>query len=205
MPGSRFSFSTVRGCRNAALAAHAAVALACASGSAPPAAAGTASGAASEGLERYLPLPHDTVYVYDTLTETGDAGVLIMRVRRTRPGVAELGVAGRARRLELSADAIAHATGGYLLKAPLELGRQYQGSSGTVRITAVDRAIQVPAGSFLGCLETVEQSPSPPRSITTIFCPHVGIVQLDVSAEVEGELSQETATLKSFGPAVNLE
>ncbi len=93
MSRSRFSFSRVRGCRSAALAAHAAVALACASGSAPPAAAGSESGAASEGLERYLPLPHDTVYVYDTLNETGDAGVLIMRVRRTRPGVAELGVA----------------------------------------------------------------------------------------------------------------
>src|SRR5690606_19532466 len=107
--------------------------------------------------------------------------------------------------LHLSPDGIAHAAGGFLLKRPLEVGRQYAGSSGTVRITAVDRAIQVPAGSFVGCLETLEQSPSPPRSITTIFCPHVGIVLLDVSAETQGELTQETATLKSFGPAVDLE
>src|SRR5687767_6144363 len=83
-------------------------------------------------FERYLPLAHDTIYSYETFAEnTGEQGILVMHVQRPRPGRVDLVVAGRARRLEIVADGIQHLTGGYVLQAPLELGRSWKGSEGT--------------------------------------------------------------------------
>lgn len=153
-----------------------------------------------------MPLTHDTVFAYDTLSEaTGETGLLVINITRPRPDMAELRVGGRAQRLEIVSDGIRHTTGGYLLKSPLAVGARYKGQFGDVRVTAVDRAIDVPAGKFSGCAETVEEASAPaPKKVTTTYCPNVGMVLLVAEGMVEGAYATERATLRSFGPRLDL-
>jgi hypothetical protein len=158
---------------------------------------------ATTELNRLLPLEDGTVYSYDTVTEpSGERGLLILEIRRRRPDMAELVVAGRTRRLIVNAHDIAHATGGYFLKEPLTVGATYKGDFGTVRITGVDKSVTLPAGAYTGCLETTEEAVSAEgeKRTVTLFCPGVGITRRETEAEQEGMQATERITLKSFGP-----
>src|SRR5687768_4495959 len=77
---------------------HVLVAAACG----PPAAPSRPSSsehAVQADVNRYLPLTHDTVFAYDTLSEaTGETGVLVINITRPRSDMAELRVGGRAQR-----------------------------------------------------------------------------------------------------------
>jgi hypothetical protein len=156
--------------------------------------------------ERYLPLVHDTVFAYETSSEaTGETGVLMMSIARPRPDLAEVKIGSRVQRLDLSKEGIRHATGGYLLKAPLAVGSRYKGQFGEVRITTLDRAVEVPAGKFKGCLETVEETQVPAaKRATTVFCPDVGIVILVAEGTSDGEYTVERAQLRSHGPRIDI-
>jgi hypothetical protein len=157
--------------------------------------------------ERYLPLVHDTVFAYETSSEaTGETGVLMMSVARPRADLAEIKIGSRIQRLDLVQDGIRHATGGYLLKAPLAVGSRFKGQFGEVKITTLDRAVEVPAGKFVGCLETVEETQVPaPKRATTVFCPGVGIVILVAEGTSDGEYTVERAQLRSHGPRVDID
>jgi len=174
--------------------------------SAPPPAQTPAKPAGAADVSRYLPLKHDSVFAYDTMSEaTGESGVLIVQVTRPRPDMAELKVGGRAQRLDIGTDGIRHATGGYLLKAPLTVGSRYKGQFGEVSVTSVERTMHVPAGNFVGCVETVEEARTPvAKKVTTTFCPDVGMVLLVAEGMLEGAYAAERATLRSFGPRVDL-
>jgi hypothetical protein len=155
-------------------------------------------------LERYLPLQTDTVFSYETERESsGERGLLVLRVNRPRPDMAEL-IGPKTERLDFRVDAIDYASGGTLLKAPLAVGATWRGRVGTVRVASTDKAISVPAGKFAGCIETVEQAPAAGATITTVFCPEVGIVSIDAQGSIDGEIDRETARLRYFGPAVDL-
>jgi hypothetical protein len=159
--------------------------------------------APTTALNRILPLENGVVYSYDTVTEpSGERGLLILEVRRPRPDMAELIVAGRTRRLIVNAHDIAHATGGFLLKEPLTVGATYKGDFGNVRITGVEKSVTLPAGAYTGCLETTEEivSAEGEKRTVTLFCPGVGIAQRETEAEQEGMRATERITLKSFGP-----
>jgi len=164
--------------------------------------------AASDPLapERYLPLVDDTVFAYETSSEaTGESGVLMMAVRRERPERAEVKIGGRIQRLDIAPDGIRHASGGYLLKPPLKVGAEFRGQFGTVKVTTLERSVEVPAGKFTGCLETVEETRAPvPKRATTVFCPEVGIVMLVAEGTSDGEYTVERAVLRSHGPRVDI-
>jgi hypothetical protein len=177
------------------------VAVAAGCGKPPPPSAPPPRLATTE-LNRFLPLEDATVYSYDTVTEpSGERGLLILEIRRPRPDMAELIVAGRTRRLTVNAHDIAHATGGYFLKEPLTVGATYKGDFGTVRITGVDKSITLPGGAYTGCLETTEEAVSADgeKRTVTLFCPGVGIAQRETEAEQEGMRATERISLKSFG------
>lgn len=173
-------------------------AFACADPATTPAARAPAPPA--EGVERYLPLPEGFVYQYDIETDTGETGRMMMHVSRPRAGMAELEVAGKVQRLEVSADAVQHATGGYLLKAPLDLGAEWKGQFGTVRVASVTRSVQTPAGAFQACVETVEEATTPPKRATSIYCLDVGLVRLHIEGEQGDEAVSVETTLRSYGP-----
>ncbi len=170
-------------------------------GAAPP------KPAAVTPVEKYLPLENDTVFAYETESEgSSDRGFFVMHVTRPREGRADLTMGQKVRRLELVPEGIRLTEGGFLLKAPVAEGASWRGTDSTIRVVTLARQISVPAGSFTECLETEETSggAGAGRRVTTVFCPGVGIVLLDVEGVIAGESMRETARLKSFGPRVDI-
>jgi hypothetical protein len=176
----------------------------------PPAKTAATSAAAPEApsdVERYLPLEDGTVYSYDTQSEGNPThGVLIVQISRPRKGRVDLRMGSRTERFELEPGGVADLEGGYLLKAPLRVGATWKGKAGTVRITAMDEKVKVPAGEFEGCIRTLEEMllTEISRRVTSVYCPHVGLVIVDAEASTQDGHQRETATLKSFGPRVDI-
>jgi hypothetical protein len=159
------------------------------------------------GAERFLPLRDATVFAYETESQTtGERGMLVLEVRRPRSELAELVVAGRVRRLEVTAAGIQHVEGGWLLKEPLSVGASWPGDFGSVQVTALDRAVTAPAGTFTDCLETTESASGPnfTKKTTTTYCPQVGIVLRHTEVESDEGAGVETIRLKSHGPRVDV-
>jgi len=152
-------------------------------------------------LERFLPLRDGDVLSYWVYVGRG-AGreQAIFQVERRDAEHASLRSGNDARELVLGPDGIRRATGGYLLRAPLVPGAEWDGPLGRVQLVAVDRSIEVSAGHFTGCVETREtmHSDAGPRSISTVYCPDVGITSIDV---VGGERFE----LRSYGRRVDLD
>jgi hypothetical protein len=173
--------------------------------SAPPAAESAEAEGATASVARYLPLQAGTVLAYDTLNETtAERGVVMLQVRRPRAHTVELDDGGRVQRLELVADGVRHSTGGYWLQLPIRVGTQFKGQFGKVMVTKLNRRIEVPAGKFTGCLETVEQDPTGSKQATTVFCPDVGMVSFEVEG-TSGKLSTRVRfLLRSYGPKVDI-
>jgi hypothetical protein len=185
--------------------------LACGSSEPPPTSVGPpaweTSGSmmpsASSGtpLERYFPLVDGHIYSYATMTETGEPGALVLTARRASPTYGELRVSARARRFAYAPEGVVNAdTGAFLLKAPLVPGSSWPGEHGGVtRVDAADLVVTVPAGSFTGCVRTVEERRGDvPVRYTTVFCPDIGVVALEVASG----MSLERAELKSYAPPV---
>ncbi len=114
--------------------------------------------------------------------------------------------------LEIRPDGIIRSeTSAYVLKAPFTTGAEWPGEAGSVvRIGAVDRTVEVPAGTFVGCIETIEEiravsGPLPSRRVTTTYCPDVGVTLLHAEVWRAGHHMGEHATLRSFGKPIQLE
>jgi hypothetical protein len=177
-------------------------AVACAASPAPPAEA-SKSPVLSQ-LAQYLPLQHNTVFSYESYIEdTNERGLVVFEIARPRPELAELSIAGQVRkRYYFEPGGVRSGQGGYLLKAPLALNAEWTGDDGKVRVTSVNQSVDVPAGKFSGCIQTVEQAQlgAARRTTTTVFCPGVGITTLQIEGEQEGTSVLQRLRLKSFGP-----
>ena len=154
-------------------------------------------------LTRYLPLENDTVFSYETYIEdTNERGIAVFEIKRPRPELAELSIAGQVRkRYYFEPAGVRSSKGGYLLKSPLSLNSEWTGDDGKVKVTSVSQSVDVPAGKFSGCLQTVEQAQlgSATRKTTTVFCPGVGITVLEIEAQQDATSVLQRLTLKSFG------
>jgi hypothetical protein len=151
-----------------------------------------------------LPLEHDTVFSYLTSNDAGEQGMMVLQVRRPRPDLAELDVAGRVQRLDVAPGSVMHAGGGYLLKDPIVEGATFRGAFGDVRIAVVGHTVEVPAGKFEGCVVTLEESAQPFKRAESTYCPEVGLVALVVEASGEDDALRVETRLKSHGPRVQL-
>jgi hypothetical protein len=178
-------------------------------GAAAPVAA--AAKAPESAVSRFFPLVDGTQWAYDAEEDgTGNKGVFVTRAKAMAGPRFSLVTGQRSRIVEVRADGITRAdTGTYLLRAPLALGAEWPGEGGTVvRVAAVDRIVDVTAGKFVGCLDTVEEQRSagrePARRITTTYCPDVGIVSLHAEAWENGRRAGERAVLRSFGKPISL-
>lgn len=180
----------------------AAMSAACASG--PAAQPNSAPAASPDELTRYLPLENDTVFSYATyIEETNERGLAVFEIKRPRPELAELSIAGKVRkRYYFEPGGVRSSQGGYLLKLPLEQNAEWRGDDGNVKVTNVNLSVDVPAGKFSGCIQTVEdaQLGAARRRTTTVFCPGVGITVLEINAEQEGMSVLQRLSLKAFGP-----
>lgn len=174
---------------------------------APPSTAAPSAQQHSSGTaaERLFPLVDRHMYHYATETDDGQ-GILVARVTRSEPRFGELAMGGNSKRFEYAADGVrllrSGAAPAYVLKEPLQKGASWRGEhGGTVEIVAVATTVEVAAGRFDGCLQTVEQRGGDrPLRVATTFCPDVGIVLLEASSGA----NMERAELQSYGPPVDL-
>lgn len=162
-------------------------------------------GTSPSDISHFLPLEDGTVLSYETESgTTKERGVIVLQISRPRPGLVEMNDGGHIQRIELDPDGARHATGGHWLKTPLEKGACWTGRTGQTCITNIALSITVPAGKFAGCLETVERSPKQASTVTSVFCPSVGMVSLTAEGTLDGEVTVERARLKSYGPRTDL-
>ncbi len=162
---------------------------------------------------RYLPLVDGNQWAYDAEDdESGEKGMFVTRARRLPGPKFSLISSQGSHTLEVKDDGIVRAdTSAYLLKAPLSAGAEWPGEGGaTVRIASLDRIVDVPAGKFVGCVETVEEIPTrpgknPARRVTTTYCPDVGVALLHAEVWRGAQHQGEHATLRSFGKPVAFE
>ena len=160
---------------------------------------------AATSTETYFPLEEGKLYNYVT-NEGGDTGMLVATVHRTDPQHGELRISNTSKRFVFLPEGVAYDQvngGAFILKSPLEVGNTWPGEhGGTTKVTKVDAAPKVIAGSYSGCVETVEEGGRPTGSrYTTTYCPGVGMVLLDVAAA--GGTAK--AELKSYGNPVKIE
>jgi hypothetical protein len=154
-------------------------------------------------LERYFPLRDGHIHSYVTMTETGEPGALVATARRTSPTHGELRVSARARRFAYAPEGVVNAdNGAFVLKGPLVPGSAWPGEHGGVtRVDGADLVITVAAGTFAGCVRTVEERGGDvPARYTTVFCPDMGVVALEVASG----MSLERAELKSYARPVHI-
>ena len=173
----------------------------------PPAPAPAPTVAMSSGtpLETLFPLVDRNQYHYATESD-GGRGMLIARVRRDRPDGGTLQMPAGSKRFTYKPEGILLEREGrmpvYVLKQPVQVGNKWRGEhGGWVEIAEVGSAVQVPAGTYAGCVKTLEErGGDQPLRVVTTFCPEVGIVQLD--AVSGGQF--ERAVLESYGAPVDL-
>lgn len=154
-------------------------------------------------LERFFPIVHGNLWHYDTTSDEGDRGLLVVRARRTSEAMGELVTPSGARKFAYESEGIALlGLGVYVLKTPLAVGMSFMGEhGGRTRVESVSASVTVPAGRFENCVVTIEErGGDAPVRYTTTFCPDVGITVLDVEAGMQ----HERAELRSYGPPVNI-
>lgn len=158
-------------------------------------------------LERYFPLGDGYVYTYDTIRdETGERDTLMLRVERIDTSHARMHTSSGVRELLLSDAAIRREGGGFVLRAPLELGAVWDGDNGgNTRVEAIDAKVSVKAGAFEDCVRTVEEIGGAANGkITSVFCPNVGIAWMLVEESNGGVHAAKRFELRSYGPPVDL-
>lgn len=184
------------GCGPAAPAAGAS------SGGAPPPPEPVAA-TSGWAIERFFPLIDGHVYQYVTMNDAGERGLIVARVRRASAAEGELILpSGTKRFAYTSQGVILKESGKFVLGGSLAVGASWPGEhGGLARVVAVPVTVEVPAGSFSGCVQTLEErlGDRPVRYVST-FCPDVGLVALEAS----GGASYEMAELRSYGPPVQI-
>lgn len=154
-------------------------------------------------LSRMIPLKDRTVSNFRTESEIGN-GVLVLEYFRPREDHAEIRLAGAVQHVRVSQNRVAYATGGTLLQLPLLRSNSFPGSFGVVVIEEINQTVQVPAGTFKGCLTTREESKQPPKRATSVYCPDVGLVKYLIETSGEVESSSLMTELQYHGPRVDL-
>jgi hypothetical protein len=159
---------------------------------------------ASSGLpiERYFPIVHDHLWSYDTTSDDGRRGMLLVRARRVSAREGELHAPGGTKHFSYMSEGIALVDRGaaFVLKMPLAVGTTWRGEHGGIsRIETIGVAITALAGRFVDCVVTIEERGGDVQATyTTTFCPDVGVVVLEVDAGMQ----HERAELRSYGPPV---
>jgi hypothetical protein len=165
-----------------------------------------------QGILRYYPLEKGwqwSFFIRDAI-EGGPGLLAVTKVVEFDGHVALLSTGKELSELRVEKDGLVRVdSGAYLLKWPIDLGARWQGAKGAaVEVTKTNETIQVEAGTFEGCVETTETFRGDESKIVlTTFCPDVGPVKLDVRETnvAPGEVpAQAVATLRSFGPAVDI-
>lgn len=149
---------------------------------------------------RLYPMAAGSAWSYDVDAGDGTTVLAIARVASVGEGVAAIQGGEGTTQYELRADGIYRIErGGYLLKAPLRPGARWSSGGGMeAEVTAMDAALETPAGQFRGCVEVVERGSPTGAVITTTYCPDVGPVQVLSSLIMTTGQVQVVARLRGY-------
>jgi hypothetical protein len=160
--------------------------------------------------EKFFPMVDGNIYHFRTESfgdsPAAESGMLMMKVHRSSATQGELRRPAGSQTFEYTKAGIATKTKAgapaFLLKVPLSPDLRWLGPhGGDTRISAMEAAVTTPAGSFTGCLTTVEERRGDqPLKVTTTLCPDVGITTL----QVESGGVVERAQLVYYGPPIDL-
>ncbi len=158
--------------------------------------------ASGSSVERFFPIQDGHLYHYVT-REGSESGMLVAKAHRTDSTHGELRFSNTTKRFVYSAEGVAYDGGAVVLRSPLETGTSWPGEhGGTTRVEAVDVDVRVEAGSYAGCVRTVEEGGRPAGSrYAASYCPGIGLVLLEVSADGQ----DARAELKSYGLPVKID
>jgi hypothetical protein len=162
-------------------------------------------GANQPAIARWFPLVEGHIYEYEVEGEDG-TGRMVTRVTRADDAGGELQGPLGTKAFRYAGDGVVHDNGAatpvYVLKEPLTVGNSWRGdANSTVSIVEIDAAVKVPAGSYRGCIKTLEErGGDAPLRIATTFCPETGIVLLEAASGA----AMERVALRSYGPPVDL-
>lgn len=156
--------------------------------------------------ERYFPLRDGEIYQYDVVGQDGRVAFLITKVGRDGTS-ATLTSGHRVQHLTVRSDGVYNEAGFYIVKTPLRVGSGWAGQSGVVRVVSEAQNIQTEAGQFTDCIVTKEvtQGTVELRTVETTFCANVGLVRLVVNAESDQVRQIEQATLRYYGPPIDID
>lgn len=94
------------------------------------------------------------------------------------------------------------ATESWLIRDPIEEGREWPAGSGrTARIASTDVEVDTAAGRFESCVRVEEGGGRDGRRIMTIYCPDVGpvVVESSMDAQITGRTATVRAELLGYG------
>ena len=162
------------------------------------------------GVARFLPAKGDVVLAYKTEDlATGSSGMAMMRVVPRGERRAEITGGKKPSSIVYDDKGIRRVPEDtYLLVWPATEGRSWPvGPMATARIRSVTATVTVPAGTFHGCIEVVEERKTTAAGavIVTTFCPDVGIVLLDAEGTGKDGTAHERMVLQSAGKAVSID
>jgi len=151
-------------------------------------------------VEQFFPMKDGEIYHYETTNEVGAKGLLVVRVRRDDHGRGTFLYPAGNKIFEYRPDGLfLVGKDKYVLRMPAEMGASWPGENGgTTHVVNTAAIVEVPAGRFDGCLQTLEDKGG--VKYGTTFCPNVGVVLLEAASGA----SFERAALKSRGEVVNI-
>lgn len=173
---------------------------ACSSPKPPESAVPTSSGPLT--IHDFLPFENQTVLSFVTRDDLGGSSYFVMEIERPSEARGEIWIAGRRTRFQISPRRIERAEGGIWLAEPLEVGRSFPGPFGQTTIESVSERVTVPAGTFEGCVVTLERSEA--KTAESTYCPGVGLVRLVVEGASDADVTRVQSELTSYGPRVDL-
>lgn len=148
---------------------------------------------------RLFPLLADSAWAYDVDTGDGDNVLAVTRVVNVMGHQVDVQTGDDdVARYELREDGIFRvATGAYLIRQPIQPGTTWpSGGDKVATISAVDVAIETPAGRYTDCVAVEESSAESGLQIRTVYCPDVGAVEIQSHMEVRGTDARVTARLR---------
>lgn len=151
--------------------------------------------------DQLYPLAEGNAWSYDVDTGDGDTVLAVARVAAVRGRAVEvLSGGGEVLRYERRADGIYRPhRGGYLLKAPIAEGNQWDSGAGvTAKIVKIAPLTRTTAGDFEGCVEVAESGFASGQRVLTIYCPGVGPVLVVSEMDIRGRTLRVVARLRGY-------
>ena len=138
--------------------------------------------------DRLFPMAEGNVWTFDVDDGSGETAFHYLRVVESQANRRAIAVpSGDAEAYELRPEGLYNVTrDSWTLKVPVREGAEWPARGGrTARVTSTAARVDVPAGSFEGCVMVSEFGAENGLETHTTYCPDVGPVLIETSLPLE--------------------